>query len=52
MSYEDLQHALAGTRRCVEQEAGKWRVYGEDLDGVELSAVVMIEEDVFVVTVF
>jgi hypothetical protein len=50
--YEDVRHALAGARRCVAVERGRWKVSGEDLDGDELILVVAIESGVVVVTVY
>lgn len=51
-SFADVKHALAGAQRCRLQENGRWRVDGEDLDGDELTAVVVLESGVVVVTVF
>lgn len=53
----DAVHALAHGARCVDQRAdhgraGDWRVDGPDLEGDELTCVVVIEDDVIVLTVF
>jgi hypothetical protein len=50
--YEDVRHALAGAQRCKAADQGKWKVFGEDLDGDELVCVVAIESGVVVVTVY
>jgi hypothetical protein len=50
--YEDVRHALAGAQRCTAADQGRWKVFGEDLDGDELVCVVSIEAAVVVVTVY
>jgi hypothetical protein len=50
--YEDVRHALAGARRCKAADQGRWKVFGEDLDGDELVCVVTIESGLVVVTVY
>lgn len=52
VSHNDLRHALANATGCRTQPEGRWRVEGADLDGDLLSAVVVIEDGVVVVTVF
>ena len=49
----DVVHALANAVGCRQAgEPGKWRADGPDLDGDELTAVVVIEAGLVVVTVF
>jgi hypothetical protein len=43
---------LTRARGCVEQDHGRWRVVGDDLGGEELTAVVVLEDGVLVVTLF
>ena len=50
--YEDVRHALMGAQRCRAADQGRWKVFGEDLDGDELVCVVAIEAGVVVVTVY
>ena len=46
-------HALSNAAACVASEqAGRWKATGPDLDGDSLTAVVIIEDSVIVVTVF
>jgi hypothetical protein len=49
---EDALHALAQAAACTEAESGRWRVTGNDLDGDELTAIVVLENGVLVVTLF
>lgn len=44
-------HALKQAATCTAND-DKWRVTGPDLDGDELTAVVVLEAGVIVVTVF
>jgi hypothetical protein len=44
-------HALKHATACAPSDA-KWKVSGPDLDGDELTAVVVLEVGVIVVTVF
>jgi hypothetical protein len=48
----DVVEALAGATRCRPSERGRWRVEGQDLDGDDLTIVVVIEDGLVVVTVF
>ncbi|MBI2895514.1 MAG: DUF4258 domain-containing protein [Deltaproteobacteria bacterium] len=48
----DVVSALANGTSCKAAEGGKWKVTGPDIDGDDLTAVVAIEDDVVVVTVF
>ncbi len=49
---EDVRTALASATACRAADGGRWKADGVDLDGDELVAVVAIEGDVVVVTVF
>lgn len=51
-SVHDVRHSLANASRCAPAEGDRWRTTGLDLDGDELTAVVVIDGDVIVVTVF
>jgi len=44
-------HALKHATTCAPRDA-KWKVTGPDLGGDDLTAVVVLETDVLVVTVF
>ena len=46
-----MVHALKNAMACVSAEA-KWKVSGPDLDGEMLTAVVVFEAGIVVVTVF
>ena len=52
VSDEDLYNALTKAVSCEAQPRDRWKVVGPDLDGDSLTAVVEIELDVVVVTVF
>jgi hypothetical protein len=40
---EDIQNALATAWAYVMQENGRWRVTGKDLDGKDLTVIVLID---------
>ena len=50
--YADVVHALSNASGCALQENGRWRVNGEDLEGDDLTAIVVLEQGVVVVTLF
>ena len=50
--FADVQAALSKAHGCREQDDGRWRVVGDDLGGDELTAVVVLDDGVLVVTVF
>ena len=52
VQYGDLRHALVNASRCKLQPNGRWRVDGKDLDGDDLTIIVIIRDGVIVVTVF
>ena len=52
VSNPDLRHALMTAARCRQQPNGRWRVESADLDGDELTVIVVIEAGVIVVTLF
>lgn len=39
-------------RSCAPQTDGKWKVEGSDLDGDDLTVVVVIDDGLLVVTLF
>jgi hypothetical protein len=52
-TYRDLRHALENASTCVTGDrVGRWRVTGPDLDRDDLTAVVVIEDGVVVVTMY
>jgi hypothetical protein len=51
-SANDVLEALSGARVCQAGPDQRWKVTGPDLDGDDLTAVVAIDDDVVVVTVF
>jgi Domain of unknown function (DUF4258) len=50
-SVEHVRHALTNATQCAANGA-RWKATGPDLDGDELTVVVVIEDGVIVVTVF
>jgi hypothetical protein len=42
---EDIQHALATAWAFTLQDNGRWRVIGKDLDGSDLTVIVLIGAD-------
>jgi hypothetical protein len=51
-SQADVMHVLVYATIAREQSNGRWRIVGADLDGDELTVVVVIDGDAIVVTVF
>lgn len=49
---DDLSQALRMARRCKAQESGRWKVFGADKAGDDLTVIVEIEDDLIVVTLF
>lgn len=52
VQYEDVRRALSTARRCKAQDGDRWKVSGADVDGDELTLIVIIEGGVIVVTVY
>jgi hypothetical protein len=50
--YADLIHVLSNASACALQPNGRWRVEGSDADGDDLTAIVVLEDGVAVVTLF
>ena len=50
--FGDVRAALSEARECSEQEEGRWRVVGDDLGGDALTAVIVFDDGVIVVTLF
>ena len=50
--YADLSHALSTATACVLQPNDRWRVAAADRDGDALTAIVVLEDGVTVVTLF
>lgn len=48
----DLRNALVEAQSCVARRDDSWRVSGPDLDGDDLTVVLVIEDGLVVVTVF
>jgi hypothetical protein len=51
VTMKDLRSALTGAR-CCHAEGTKWKVTGPDVDGDDLTCVVVLESGVVVVTVY
>lgn len=49
---EDVRAALVSATVCHAEPRGRWRVEGRDRDGDDLTAIVVIEDGVVVVTLF
>jgi hypothetical protein len=52
VSHRDVRHSLSNCEKCTKQEEYKWKCVGPDLEDDELTVVVVIEDDLLVVTVF
>jgi hypothetical protein len=52
VTYADLQSALGNATRCRCGNDDRWNVVGPDLDGEELTVIVIVESDLIVVTVY
>ncbi len=50
--YADLAHALSNASACTLRPNGRWRVEGADPDGDDLTAIVVLEDGLAVVTLF
>lgn len=48
----DLRNALVNARSAEAKDDGKWKVEGSDLDGDDLTVIVVIDDGVIVVTLF
>lgn len=48
----DVHHALENAAACTSEPDDRWRVASADLDGDDLTLVVVIEDGDVVVTVF
>lgn len=48
----DLRNALVHARSCSAQPDDRWKVEGSDLDGDDLTVVVVIDDGLLVVTLF
>jgi hypothetical protein len=53
VQHHDVLRALKDATRCVPgEESDRWKVTGPDLDGEELTIVVVLDDGAVVVTVF
>jgi len=50
--YRDVQSALQNAVRCSALPEERWKVWGPDASGDELTLVVLLEDGVVVVTLF
>jgi hypothetical protein len=50
--WDDLRHGLTIATSCTLQPNGRWKVPSFDLDGDDLVLIVVLEDDVWVVTIF
>ena len=48
----DLRNALINAQSATSQKDDKWKVEGSDLDGDDLTVVVVLEDGLVVVTLF
>jgi hypothetical protein len=48
----DLRSALSNAFRCSLQDNGRWRVDGPDLDGDDLTVIVVIEDGLIIITLY
>ena len=51
-SVEDVRYALVNAESCTGQPNGRWKVKSSDLDGDELTMIVVLQSGVIVVTLF
>jgi hypothetical protein len=54
IQYEDVRHALMNSHNCrpaAAEHPERWKVDGPDLDGDDLTLVVVVDEGVIVITV-
>lgn len=49
---EDVRSALVRAFRCSAQDNGRWKVEGPDIDGDDLTVIVLIEDGLIIVTVY
>jgi len=49
---EDVRHALVTATSCEARPEDRWKVAGVDTAGDELTAIVVLEDGVVVVTLF
>ncbi len=52
VQFGDLRHALENARAAAAQPDERWKVDGPDLDGDDLTVVVVVEDGLIVVTVY
>ena len=52
VAFRDLRHARANATKCTPGDENRWRVEGPDLAGDDVTAIVVLEDGVVVVTVF
>lgn len=51
-SVEDVRAALMDAQSCEAASDDRWRIEGPDLDGDDVEMIVVVEDDVVVVTLF
>jgi hypothetical protein len=52
VTYADLLHALMNTTDCEEGENGRWKVCSTDISGDPLTAIVLFQDGLLIVTVY
>jgi len=52
VSFSDVEHALLNASQCQVQANGRWKLQSWDLDGDDLTLIVVVEDGVVVITVF
>ncbi|MEZ4310871.1 MAG: DUF4258 domain-containing protein [Polyangiaceae bacterium] len=52
VTYEDLRYALMNAESCEEGVNGRWKLCSNDMSGDPLTAVVVLQDGLILVTVY
>ena len=52
VQFNDIRRALSEASSATQQPKDRWKVVGPDLDGDELTVIVIIEDGLIVCTVY
>lgn len=52
VTYADLLHALRNATDCEEGENGRWKVCSTDTSGEPLTAILLFQDGILIVTVY
>jgi hypothetical protein len=52
VTFADVEHALLHATQCRLQENGRWKLVSCDLDGDDLTLIVVVDDEVLVITLF